>query len=295
MDFNQVRFFLAVSDTLNFTRAAELCNVTQPALTQSIKRLESELGSGLIHRNGRDTELTALGKSLRSHFQQIDRTKKLISSTAKAANSGEQSELNIGVMCTIGPMALSEPLKQFQAKYPKITLVLHDVTPSSITDLLLSGAIDSAFCAQQGAQHPRLKYIDLFVEPMVVAFAKNHPFTGMDEVSLKAIGDERYVDRLHCEFREDFMSYCAETYLELEVVFRSQREDWIQNLIREGLGVGVIPQYSLLHPTLDFRPISDSRMRRNIYFSYLDDPESTPGLNLLVDQIESFDWLGMTV
>lgn len=291
MDFNQVRFFLAVSETLNFTRAAQLCNVTQPALTQSIKRLESELDGELIRRDGRNTELTPLGQSLRSYFQQIDRTKKLINSTAKAASSGEHSELNIGLMCTIGPVALSDLLKQFQTKYPKITLVLHDVTPSSITDLLLTGAIDGAFCSQQGLQHPRIKYIALFPEPMVVAFANNHPFSDMDEVPLKAISDERYVDRLHCEFREDFMSYCAEFNLELDVAFRSQREDWIQNLIREGMGVGVIPQYSLLHPTLDFRPISDSRMFRNIYFSHLVDPELTPGLNLLADEIESYDWL----
>jgi len=86
LDFNQVRYFLAVSDELNFTRAAEQCHVTQPALTQAIKRLETELGGELIHRDGRNTELTSLGKSLRSHFQQIDQTKKLINSTAKAVS-----------------------------------------------------------------------------------------------------------------------------------------------------------------------------------------------------------------
>lgn len=54
MDFNQVRFFLALAETLNFTRAAERCHVTQPALTQSIKRLELELGGDLIVRDGRE-------------------------------------------------------------------------------------------------------------------------------------------------------------------------------------------------------------------------------------------------
>lgn len=292
MDFNQVRFFLAVSDTLNFTRAAELCNVTQPALTQAVKRLESELGGELIRRDGRNTELTSLGRTLRTHFLQIDHTRKLVSSTAKAVTSGELGELNIGLMCTIGPVALSGLLKKFQQKHPTISLVLHDITPASISDLLLSGGIDGAFCAQRGAPHARIKHIELFAEPIVVVFANGHPFSKMDEVPLEAIAAERYVDRLHCEFRNDFMSYCIKKNLDLDVAFRSQREDWIQSLIRDGLGVSVIPQYSLLDPALDFRPISDSRMHRSISFSYLDHLESTPALRLLTNQIENYEWQG---
>lgn len=290
MDFNQVRFFLAVADTLNFTRAAELCNVTQPALTQSIKRLEAELGGELIHRDGRNTGLSNLGRSLRTHFQQIDHTRKLVKSTAKSVSSGELDELNIGIMCTIGPMALSDLLKHFQKKHPSISLVLHDVTPKSVSSLLLSGAIDGAFCARQSIHNDRLKCIDLFLEPIVVAFASDHRFAEMNEVSLQAIGAERYIDRLHCEFRDGFMTYCTENNLDLNVAFRSQREDWLQSLIRDGMGVSVLPQYSLLEPILDFRPISDSGMNRNISFAYLDQPESTPGINLLTDQIKKYDW-----
>ncbi len=290
MDFNQVRFFLAVSDTLNFTRAAELCHVTQPALTQSIKRLESELGGELIHRDGRNTELTTLGRTLRTHFQQIDRTRKLVRTTAKAITSGELDELNIGLMCTIGPVALGGLFKQFQAAHPKMSLVLHDVTPASIADLLLSGAIDGAFCSRRGVAHHRIKYIDLFDEPIVVAFANGHAFSAMDEVPLRAIAGEYYVDRLHCEFRSDFLAYCADSKLDLAVAFRSQREDWIQSLIRDGLGVSVIPKFSLLHPTLEHRPISDPNMHRHIEFAYVEQSEATPGLALLTNQINDYDW-----
>ena len=293
MDFNQVKYFLAVSETLNFTRAAERCHVTQPALTQSIKRLEAELGGKLIHRDGRNTELTTLGHSLRSHFEQIDQTKKLINSTAKAVNTGEVDELNIGLMCTIGPIALSGLFKKFQHEHPNISLVLHDVTPSSISDLLLSGAIDGAFCSEANALNSRVNCINLFDEPIVVAFAKEHAFSKMKEVPLTAIAAEKYIDRLHCEFRNVFLSFCAESQLELQVAFRSQREDWIQSLIREGLGVSVMPKYSLPHPPLDNRPISDSRMNRQIDFAFMDHSESTPGVRLLIDQIEHYSWLSI--
>ena len=65
MEMQQVRYFLAVSRTLNFTRAAEECNVTQPALTRAIKQLEDELGGELIRREGRNTHLTDLGNARR--------------------------------------------------------------------------------------------------------------------------------------------------------------------------------------------------------------------------------------
>ena len=291
MDFNQVRYFLALANTLNFTRAAEQCYVSQPALTQAIKRLEVELGGELIHRDGRYTELTVLGKSLREHFEQIDRTRHLVRTTAKAVTSGEVAELNIGLMCTIGPRALAGLLDAFQMQHPMVSLVLHDVTPGSISDLLLSGALDGAFCARHGPPHDQLRYVELFEETMVVAFPPDHAFAELDVVPLRAVATQRYVDRLHCEFRQEFLEFCEEEDFELDVVFRSQREDWIQSLIRDGVGVSVIPQYSLLRPELDFRPIADPMLSRRVEFAVVDQPEVTEALAMLMEQLENHDWI----
>ena len=290
MDFNQVRYFLALANTLNFTRAAEHCYVSQPALTQAIKRLEDELGGKLIHRDGRYTELTELGKSLREHFEQIDRTRHLVRTTAKAVISGEVAELNIGLMCTIGPRVLAGMLDTFQMQHPMVSLVLHDVAPASIPDLLLSGALDGAFCARHGPPHAQLSYTELFEETMVVAFPANHEFAELDAVPLRAVAKQRYIDRLHCEFRKEFLEFCEDEDFELDVAFRSQREDWIQSLIRDGVGVSVIPQYSLLRPELDFRPITDPVLSRQVEFAVVDQSEVTATLAMLIEQAKTYDW-----
>ena len=294
MDFNQVRYFLALSDTLNFTRAAEQCYVSQPALTQAIKRLETGLGGELIIRDGQYTQLTLLGKSLRGHFEQIDRTRHLVRTTAKAVTKGEIAELNIGVMCTVGPRLLAGMLNVFQMKHPMVSLVLHDVTLESIPDLLLSGALDGAFCANHIAHsgsHPQLNFTDLFEEAMVVAFPSNHAFSLLDSVPLQEIAKQRYIDRLHCEFRQDFLQYCEDENLSLDVVFRSQREDWIQSLIRDRMGVSVIPRFSLLRPELDFRPISNPRLSRNVEFAYVIQPEIKTTLDMFIEQAKAYDWM----
>lgn len=290
MDFNQVRYFLALSDTLNFTRAAERCHISQPALTQAIKRMENELGGDLILRDGRHTELTELGKSLRTYFEQIDQARQMLRSTAIAVTSGEVAELNIGVMCTLGPRILANFLNQFQLQHPKITLILHDVVLQSIPDLLLSGAIDGAFCSRHEMSHAALRYVHLYEEDMVVAFAEGHEFNNLDTVPLKDISKHRYVDRLHCEFRQDFLDYFRKEGLDLDVVFRSQREDWIQSMIREDVGVCVLPEYSLLKPELPHRKVIEPSISRVVEFAIADNARSTASLELLMNHIGNFDW-----
>ena len=290
MDFNQIRYFLALSNTLNFTRAAEQCYVSQPALTQAIKRLEMELGGALISRNGRDNELTELGKSLRSHFEQIDRTRHLVRSTAKAVIGGEISELNIGIMCTIGPRIIAGLLEAFQMNHPMVSIILHDVIPASIPNLLLSGALDGAFFARHEAPHPQLRHIELFKEDMVITFPVGHRFSDANEIPLREIANECYVERLHCEFRGEFQKFYSENGLDLKVVFRCQREDWIQIVVRDGMGVSLIPRYSLLRPELDHRPVSDPCLSRTVEFVTVNHRTPKPALNQFMELTKTFNW-----
>ena len=290
MDFNQVRYFLALADTLNFTRAAERCYVSQPALTQGIKRLEDELGGELVRRDGRYTELTELGRGLRAHFEQINRTRHLVRSTAKAIVSGDAAELNIGVMCTIGPRILAMMLSDFQMNHPMMSIVLHDVTPPVIPDLLLTGGLDAVFCARHGSAHPRLRYVDLFEEPMVVAFRSGHEFSTLDSVPLAEVVKQPYIERLHCEFRQDTHDFSHECDVELNVVFQSEREDWIQTLVHDGVGVSVLPRFSLLEPELEHRPITDPTMSRTVELALANDIELSPALERLVEEAKTYRW-----
>ncbi len=290
MDFNQVRYFLALADTLNFTRAAERCFVSQPALTQGIKRLEEELGGELVRRDGRYTELTDLGRGLRTHFEQINRTRHLVKMTAKEIVSGDIAELNIGVMCTIGPRILAGMLNEFQMNHPMISIILHDVTPPAIADLLLTGGLDAVFCARQGPPHQRMRYIDLFEEPMVVVFPAGHEFSKLDCVPLADLVKQPYVERLHCEFRQDTHDFTNERELELNVVFRSEREDWIQSLVRDGVGISIIPKFSLLFPELDHRPIKDPKLSRMVELTVVNDASVSPALSQFIEASAAYAW-----
>jgi DNA-binding transcriptional LysR family regulator len=96
METHQVRYFLAVARTLNFTRAAEECNVTQPSLTRAIKKLEEELGGALFHRERANTHLTELGRAMLPHIEQSYLAAQSARALAEAFKRGDVAPLRLG-------------------------------------------------------------------------------------------------------------------------------------------------------------------------------------------------------
>ena len=103
VELYQIRYFLAAAETLNFTKAAEGCAVTQPTLTRAIKKLEDELGGQLFHRERNNTHLTELGREMCHRFESIHQQAEAAGQVARQLLNLEKATLNIGVMCTIGP------------------------------------------------------------------------------------------------------------------------------------------------------------------------------------------------
>src|SRR5687767_15951449 len=102
MEMQQVRYFVALARTLNFTRAAEQCNVSQPALTRAIQQLEHELGGPLFHRERGNTHLSELGRMMLPYLETVHVQTLAAREQAKAVRKLEKATLKIGAMCTIG-------------------------------------------------------------------------------------------------------------------------------------------------------------------------------------------------
>jgi len=264
MDFNQIRYFLAVADTLNFTQAADKCAISQPALSKAIQKLETSLGSELFDRNSQHVQLTAFGRTMHVHFESIEKNRRIALDAARVAQKKSYGCLNIGVLCTLGPKQVGLFLKQFHEDNPDVEIILHDVIGSVIPELLLSGSLDCVFCARDQRHDMRFAAIDLFDETMVVAFSNDHRFQAMNSVSLKEIAKERYLDRLHCEYSEAFVAQTRSSGLDLNVCLRSEREDWILSLIEENIGVGILPPSLAALSNISYRPISDLASMRTI-------------------------------
>ena len=132
MEIHQVRYFLALCETLNFTRAAESCNVSQPALTRAVHKLEEELGGLLLRREHNLTHLTDFGRLVRPHLEQMMAQAEAAKSTAMHFLRMDSAPINLGVMCTVGPMRFMSFLAEFRAAHRGC-----EVTPVSYTHLTL--------------------------------------------------------------------------------------------------------------------------------------------------------------
>src|SRR5436305_9189307 len=147
MDMHHIRYFLAVCETLNFTRAAEKCNVTQPALSRAIQQLEEEVG-GLVFRRERNlTHLTDLGILLRPRLQQIIDGMDDVKSDIRKFLTLEDANVTLGIMCTIGPRRFTGLLTEFRARYPGVTLKLIEGIPERLIEQLEAGDLDIAVMA----------------------------------------------------------------------------------------------------------------------------------------------------
>ena len=274
MQLYQIRYFLAVAETLNFTRAAEACNVSQPALTKAIQKLEDEIGTELIRREGRHSHLTAAGKLLRHELSKIESGLADAVGLVRRSLTLDQASLNVAVMCSIGPHRYAGLFKRFKELQPGIKLVLTDVTQMALTDALMDGQVDCAFYAgEELLNHDRITSIPLHKERMIVAFEASHRFASMTEVSMREAAEEPYIDRLHCEFRPRFLQFVEDNDLDLHTAYCSEREDWIQAMISSGNGVAILPEFILGRSDIECRPLSEPSITRDVCLVYVKDRE----------------------
>jgi DNA-binding transcriptional LysR family regulator len=292
MEMHQIRYFLAVCETLNFTRAAEQCHVTQPALTRGIKKLEQELGGPLLRRERNLTHLTELGQAMRPYLTQTLATV----SAAKAAADGLQNlndaPLNLGIMCTIGPSRLIELMSKFFNELPGVELSLFEAVPDRLIDRLMQGELEVALFGLPSELPDRLERRKLFSERYVVAFPPGHRFERQNTVSLRDMQGEPYLVRLNCEYSDYIGKLLTEQEISLDIRYRSEREDWIQSMILAGMGCTFMPEYLPMHPNLPRRLITAPEITRDIELVTVRGRQFSPAVAAFIRMAGTISWSG---
>lgn len=291
MEMHQIRYFLAVCDTLNFTRAGELCHVSQPSLTQAIKKLEEELAGPLFERGRTGTRLTELGRLLHPFMEQIMAGSQAAMSSAHQFIKLEKAPLKIGVMLTVGPRRLAPFLSYFQGEYPGIEVELHEGKEEPLLKRLMKESLDVVITAPLGDLDASFRSQPLYREGYVVVFPPGHRFQSMERVRLKDLSGEPYLDRLSCEMRDTVMAVCAEKEVILYAKFRSEREDWIQGMVTANMGVAFMPEYSIVFDGIGVRPLVEPEVHRNVKLISMETRTSTPAMETFLQSARAWNWL----
>jgi DNA-binding transcriptional LysR family regulator len=291
VDLQQVRYFLNLADTLNFSRAAELSQVKQPAITKAIQKLEDELGGPLIYRDGKDTRLSELGRNLRAEFEKIVASEMRVRELAEQVVNEDRSSLTIGVANTIGPERIGRFLASFAKEMPQLEIVVDSVNPKHANDLVLSGALDACFCVEGNSTNPKLQFVELYPERLLLATNSDHRFAEMSDIPPTEMSKENYIDRIGCEFRRQVADYFMDHNVLMRPQLRSDREDWVQDAIASGLGVAMIPEYSVLNRTLRLTPVKGMELSRKVHFIAVFGSASAPAARRLLEAVKKHSWL----
>lgn len=290
MEFFQVRYALAASRALNFTKAAEECNVSQPALTKAIKGLEVELGAPLFHREGKRMLLTEFGQSLLPHFQQMIQEAEATRVLADNFRLLRQAPIRLGVMATIGPVRLSRFLAKFQRDFQGVEVAVSESSLIELRRRLQDGDLDIGILNAMAETPGNFTIHNLYDERYLVVFPPDHRLERLNAIPLKELSGEHYVDRLACEFRETVMGLCRESGIELYARFRSEREDWIQAMVMARLGFAFMPESAVTAPEILRRPLIEPEVKRTISLVSMPGRKYSPAVAAFVRAARGFDW-----
>ncbi len=247
MEMHQIRYFLAVERERNFSRAALACNITQPALTRAIQKLEGEIGGKLFNRQPGRIELTELGRAMHPRLEQAYRDLAEACTQAGEMLRSSRNRLRIGMMCTIGPSRLVGLIRTLHETLPDLDLSLTEAKGTAVLDALLADEIDIGL-AGLPSYPDQVDVLPLFQERYAVAVPVGHRFANAHEVTLAELDGEAYIERTNCEFDAHFEASHGEWPIDVHTRYRSGREDWVQAMISAGLGLAILPES---YPVID--------------------------------------------
>jgi DNA-binding transcriptional LysR family regulator len=290
MEMQQVRYFVTLAQVLNFTRAAELCNVSQPALTRAIQQLEHELGGPLFHRERGNTHLSELGRLMEPYLATIHDQSKAAKEHAKAAGRLDKATLTIGAMCTIGPKLVSDLIIRFRTAHPDVELVLVDGSAAAMMERLEKGELEIAIVGSPDALPETLHQLPIFEEPFVIVLPPNHRLCARNAVYAADLHDQPYVCRTNCEVYVPVRKDLNSRGIFLRKVFSSTRDDWVQGMIKAGLGLGFFPEFAVSDPELVVRPLVEPGYSRRIYVATVRGRPHSPAVGAFVQEARRFPW-----
>jgi DNA-binding transcriptional LysR family regulator len=271
VELRQLKYFVAVAEESNFSRAAGRMYLSQPALSQQVRKLEQELGVTLFHRTKNHVELTEAGKVLLEGARRALVLVEQAAREAREAGGAEVRHLKVGFPEYANHTPVADALQTFRRRCPYVELEEHETFTLQETlqqiDKLHRGTLDAGFMLRP-EEDDVLEVEHVLDIELVAALPEGHPLTGKDAVSMKDLSEERLIlfsRRFHPRSYDYVVGCCRRSGFEPRVVQRKEPQLYsgptTYRMVASGIGVGIVA-----------RPVVSGYGQYDVVFKPLRDP-----------------------
>ena len=262
MELRHLRYFVAVAETENVTRAATKLHVSQPALSRQIHDLEDEIGFALLERSAKSVRLTESGRTFLTGARAVLQQAEEAVAAARARAGGMSGEIQIGYAPSLTVQILPQALRVFQAEFPGVRVMLHDLSTEEMLSQLHAGKLQLALMVQPTKKTLRgLRFEELACYPLQVAVAPTHPLAKSRSINLEKLAKERligYTQKDYPEYHDQVAALFQTAGTKPQIV---QEHDGVTSLIaavESGRGVALVPSCvaCMVGPRLKMIPLN---------------------------------------
>jgi len=267
MELQQLKYMVALSQEHHFSRAARRANVTQPTLSQQLKKMENELGIPLFERSSRGVKLTPAGERFLPYaLATLDSLEKGVA--ALQEESGKiAGRIKIGAIPTIAPYLMPQILVALRRRALHLAIDVYEETTSLLLESLKAGKIDVGILSLP-IEDPTLISKSLGKEEFFLAVGREHPLGKKKWVVPKDIKNEKLLilQEGHC-FSEQALEYCKRLRQDTEIVFQGSSLVSVMKLAAAGEGITFVPKMAVdrkENPSLIFIPFVRPKPSREV-------------------------------
>jgi DNA-binding transcriptional LysR family regulator len=292
MELNQIRYFVVMAEVLHFTKAAEACHVSQPALTKAIQKLEEELGGPLFLRERSRTQLTELGQMMRVPLERALAATMEAKAQASAFGRRASSPLRIGLEYSLPAAVLSPVLSALQRSVKDIELFLHQGSQGGLCELMLDSALDVALLVETPHLPERLHRWRMFSERYVLICPPEHRFREHEKVGVSELASEVLLlnENAHCPARQFVTDLMEREGVVPQPPYFAASQEQIVELVTAALGVSVSGEHAPSIASLVCRPIASVADRRQVVLATVAGRQLGPTSSLFLKLMRARAW-----
>jgi len=279
MDLKQIRAFISVANSLNFTKAAQELYMTQSSISKLVKSLEDELGTPLFYRSPK-TELTEIGKSIYKKGINIISLMDSIPLEVENYHELNKGEIKIGIPPLTGSSFFPKIIGEFNSRFPNVEIQLFESGSKQIEHKLEGGELDIGIMVPDPIKNHLYDSIDFVRSPLLVVVNKNNSLANKKIIKFEELKNEKFV-----LFQEDFRLYdniierCKLNNFEPYIICKSSQREFIVEMVASDVGIAFLPEVTCMETKkkdIVFIPLEEPRIylelsitwRRDRYLSH---------------------------